>query len=150
MKNWNIKHVGQNEIQTVDEVIEVLLQNRGLAGSKEQKAFLHPKDPLTLTSNDVAIDASALKIALKRIKRAIEKNESIVVYSDYDADGITAGSIMWEALHTLGAQVMPYVPHRIDEGYGLSEQGIDTCIAEYNPTLSITVEHGITARSQVE
>ena len=150
MKNWNIKHASGDELQTADDVIRILLQNRGLVGSSEQKAFLHPKDPLTLTSNDVAIDASALKIALKRIKRAIEKKESIVVYADYDADGITAGSIMWEALHTLGAQVMPYVPHRIDEGYGLSEKGIDNCITEYNPTLIITVDHGITARTQVE
>jgi len=150
MKNWNIKYVSRDEVQTVDDVIQILLQNRGLAGRSEQKAFLHPKDPLTLTPTDVTIDGHALNNALKRIQSAIKKQESIVVYSDYDADGITAGSIMWEALHALGAQVMPYVPHRIDEGYGLSEKGIDTCIAEFNPALIITVDHGITAYEQVE
>jgi len=149
MKNWNIKHAGGDEIKTTDDVIQILLQNRGLVGVREQQAFLHPKNPLELTTRDVAIDTAALKTVLKRIKKAIDAKESIVVYADYDADGITAGSIMWEALHTLGAQVMPYVPHRIDEGYGLSEKGIDNCITEFNPTLIITVDHGITAKSQV-
>lgn len=150
MKNWNIKHTGGDEIKTTDDVIQTLLHNRGLTTVGDQKAFLHPKDPLELTARDVSIKESALKNALKRIRSAIEQKESIVVYADYDADGITAGSVMWEALHTLGAQVMPYVPHRIDEGYGLSEKGIDNCISEFHPTLIITVDHGITAKNQVE
>ncbi|MFZ2025320.1 MAG: single-stranded-DNA-specific exonuclease RecJ [Microgenomates group bacterium] len=150
MKNWNIKYTSGHEIQTVDDVIQILLSNRNLTTKSVREAFLHPKNPLELTAHDVVIDGTALKNALKRIKKAIEEKESIVVYADYDADGITAGSIMWEALHTLGAQVMPYVPHRMEEGYGLSEKGIDNCITEFNPTLIITVDHGITARAQVE
>ena len=49
----------------------------------------------------------------------------IVVYTDYDADGITGGAILWETLHLLGFKVMPYVPHRKLEGYGFSKIGID-------------------------
>ena len=71
------------------------------------------------------------------------------MYTDYDADGITAGAVLWEALFELGARVMPYVPHRVDEGYGLSEKGIDRVQKEFDPTLIITVDHGITAVSQV-
>ncbi|MEK7065564.1 MAG: single-stranded-DNA-specific exonuclease RecJ, partial [Patescibacteria group bacterium] len=81
---------------------------------------------------------------------AIEKKESVVVYADYDADGITAGAIMWETLHKLGADVMPYIPHRVEEGYGLSIKGIDTVREKYNATLIVTVDHGITAWEKVK
>ncbi len=141
--------MGTDEIENTDDVVRLLLQNRGMTDTRSQKAFLHPKDPLKLTATDVLIDESSLKNALQRIRSAIANKESVVVYADYDADGITAGSIMWEALHKLGAQIMPYVPHRIEEGYGLSEKGIDTCIREYHPKLIITVDHGITAKQQV-
>lgn len=150
MKNWNIKDEHPELIKSSDDIYQVLLKNRGLRTKKEQETFLHPKDPLLLEPHDVGIDGTQLKKALHRIKSAIEKKESIVIYADYDADGITAGSIMWEALHALGAQVMPYVPHRIEEGYGLSEKGIQNCITEFNPTILITVDHGITAWKQIE
>ena len=54
-----------------------------------------------------------------------KENKMIVVYTDYDADGITGGTILWETLHMLGFKVMPYVPHRRHEGYGFSVKGID-------------------------
>ncbi len=149
MKNWNVQYRGNEEIKNVDDLVYILLANRGLKTKKEQNAFLHPKDPLTLTSRDVGVASDALKMALKRIKKAIASHESIVVYADYDADGITAGAVMWEALHMAGANIMPYVPHRVEEGYGFSEKGIQNCITEYNPTLIITVDHGITAVKQV-
>jgi len=150
MKNWNIQDEHPELIKSSDDIYQVLLKNRGLRTKKEQETFLHPKDPLLFEPYDVGIDGTQLKKALHRIKSAIEKKESIVIYADYDADGITAGSIMWEALHALGAQVMPYVPHRIEEGYGLSEKGIQNCITEFNPTILITVDHGITAWKQIE
>lgn len=119
----------------------MLLANRGLV--------LHPKDPSLLTADDVGISKKSLTVALKRINKAVKNKESIVVYADYDADGITAGAIMWETLHSLGAQVMPYIPHRLDEGYGLSKKGIDSIKQQHNPTLIITVDHGITAWEKV-
>jgi len=148
MKTWSIqKTIGDKE--TIEDIISTLLANRGLLKKKDQELFLHPKDPKTCKPTDVGIDAKLLKKAVKRIEDAIEKKESIVVYTDYDADGITAGAIMWEALHGLGATIMPYVPHRVDEGYGLSEKGIDAVQKEFHPTLIITVDHGISAASQV-
>lgn len=149
MKNWNVQYGGNEEIKNAEDVVRILLNNRGLKTKKEQDKFLYPKHPLELTSHDVDIVNESLTSALKRIKKAIENHESIVVYADYDADGITAGAIMWEALHTIGANIMPYVPHRLEEGYGFSEKGIQNCITEYNPTLIITVDHGITAEKQV-
>ena len=136
MKKWQI--ISKNK---AEDVITFLRQNRGLT--------LHPPDPYTLTPKDVGIHKKSLTDALTRIHAAIKNKESIVVYADYDADGITAGAIMWETLHALGAQVMPYIPHRVDEGYGLSQKGIDAVKAQYNPTLIITVDHGITAWEKV-
>ena len=121
----------------------------GLTKKKDIEAFLHPPDPYSFTAVDVGIDAATLGKAIARIKHAIDKEESIVVYADYDADGITAGTIMWETLYTLGAKVMPYIPHRADEGYGLSKRGIDAVQQQYNPTLIVTVDHGITAWEKV-
>lgn len=143
MKKWEIVKEYKGDL------MDILLENRGVVTKKEKNVFLNPPDPATLTSKDVAIDKVSITKAIKRIQKAIKDKESIVVYADYDADGITAGAIMWEALHSLGAMVMPYIPHRVEEGYGLSIKGIDAVREQYDPTLIITVDHGITAWEKV-
>ncbi len=145
MKKWIVV----DEIEGKD-VTEVLLKNRGLHTKQDIEYFLNPPDPDNLTPDDVEIDPVSLKQAIKRFRVAIDKKESIVVYADYDADGITAGAIMWEALHHLGARVMPYIPHRVEEGYGLSKTGIDNIVTQCQPQLIITVDHGITGKEKVE
>lgn len=151
-RKWHIKKqmMGESAGVTAEEIIRAILEDRGITTPKEREAFLHPADPVTLTPFDVGVNKSDLKKAITRIQKAIKDKESIVVYADYDADGITAGAIMWETLWHLGARVMPYIPHRVDEGYGLSEKGIDAVRTEYDPSLIITVDHGITAHAQVE
>lgn len=134
---------------SLDDIRTHLLVRRGLISESQVTAFLHPPDPTQFTAADVGIDDTALDEAVSRISKAIAQKESIVVYADYDADGITAGTIMWETLRELGAQVMPYIPHRVEEGYGLSQKGIDTIIELYNPTLIVTVDHGITGAEKV-
>ncbi len=138
IKKWHI-------LSTYNEnIVGVLLKNRRVSNE-----FLHPPDPWSLTPDDVGIDKKMLKKAIVRITKAVKDHEPIVVYADYDADGITAGAIMWETLHGLGANVMPYIPHRAEEGYGLSMKGIDAVRAQYDPSLIITVDHGITAKDKV-
>jgi len=132
-----------------EDIIQTLLSNRGITTKKDIENFLHPTPPQEFTAKDVGIDPQALKKAIARIRKAIKDKESIVVYADYDADGISAGAIMWETLHSLGAQVMPYIPHRVDEGYGLSKKGIDAVREQYDPALIVTVDHGITAHKHV-
>jgi len=139
-KKWKILH------SPSDDIVGVLLKNREII---DVESFLHPPDPFTLKPKDVGINEASLKKAISRIKKAIKNKESVVVYADYDADGITAGAIMWETLHKLGARVMPYIPHRVEEGYGLSVKGIDAVRLQYDPSLIITVDHGITAINQV-
>lgn len=136
MKKWHVEGTLEG-----GDIVTFLLQKR--------KIELHPPDPGTLTPSDVGIDEKLLQQARTRIKRAIADKESVVVYADYDADGITAGAIMWETLHKLGAQVMPYIPLRAEEGYGLSQKGIDAVREQYNATLIVTVDHGITAWEKV-
>ncbi len=109
-----------------DDVIAVLLKNRGI---KDKKEFLDPNFP--------EFKLKTTK-ALTRIKRAIKNKEKIVVYGDYDADGICATAIMWEYLKSLGADVLPFIPSREKEGYGLSIEGIDSIDA----SLIITVDNG--------
>lgn len=147
MKKWVVK----GKLNGTD-VTTLLLENRGLTDKKDIDFFLNPPNP-SLPSypspSDVEIDKSSLAAALKRIKRAIKDKESIVVYADYDADGICAGAIMWETLHHLGANVMPYIPHRVEEGYGLSVKGIDAIKDQHDVKLIITVDHGITGKEKV-
>ncbi len=151
MKKWDITQIfGFDEVLLPADFITSLLRARGLKLQKEIDVFLTPPNPITLSAKDVGIDAKQLSTAVKRIVKAIQKKESIVVYADYDADGITAGAVMWETLWELGARVMPYIPHRVDEGYGLSQKGIDAVREQFDPTLIITVDHGITAREMVE
>ncbi len=150
-KKWHVskQFTGNSSQLTTKKIVEDILHNRGIASVKDREMFLHPPDPSHFSPKDVGIDAPLLKKALKRIHKAIKEKESIVVYADYDADGITAGAVLWETLWRLGARAMPYIPHRVEEGYGLSEKGIDNVKSQYDPTLIITVDHGITAREQV-
>ena len=141
----NLKHC-----ESIEEVVEVLLENRGIKTKKDKEEFFNPKIS-DVTPDSVGISAEDLKKAVVRIKKAIENNEQIVVYGDYDVDGICASTILWETLYSLGAKVLPYIPHRIDEGYGLSIKGILNLKSQItNPKLIITVDNGIVAKEAVE
>lgn len=150
MKKWNIQNEKiWNETDEFESIIESIMQSRGLSESAQRQAFLNPVNPHELQPQDVGIDQTAMDAAVSRIQKAIREKESIVVYADYDADGITAGAIMWETIWKMGGRVMPYIPHRVEEGYGLSTKGIDTVHKEHNASLVITVDHGISAYEHV-
>jgi single-stranded-DNA-specific exonuclease len=85
--------------------------------------------------------------AVERIVFAINHNQPIAIYGDYDADGVTATALLTQALENLGADVIPYIPNRFDEGYGLNTEAL-TALAEKGIRLVITVDCGI--RSPVE
>ncbi len=152
MKKWQIRYTSKSKDTGLGfrDIISVLLLNRGLKTQKKIEEYLHPENPYDLTAKDVDINVSSLKKAVGRIKKAISSHESIIVYADYDADGITAGAIMWETIHKLGGNVMPYIPDRAEEGYGLSKKGIDSVYKQYKPSLIVTVDHGISAYDKVE
>ena len=124
-------------------LINVLAKNRGLDSQNKLENFLEPK-----LSQILETKLTDTKKAVDRILKAVRNKEKIIVYSDYDADGICGTAIMWETLYDLGANVLPYVPDRIKEGYGLSSPAI-TKLAAQGCKLIITVDHGVGAVSQV-
>lgn len=146
MKKWSLLH--ESPVKKLDEIIKVLLINRGIKTKKEIKEFFDPPSPYTLTAAGLGINRYELTKAVKRIKQAIKSGEKIIIYGDYDTDGVCATAIIWEILHKLGAQVMPFIPTR-EEGYGLKVERIDQFKNE-GVSLIITVDHGIVAYSQAE
>ncbi len=143
----------KNEIKFQDNitnklVIDLILKSRRIKNLDE---FLKPTSPLSISLFDFDKKyVPSFKKILKLLKEIKEKNQMIVVYTDYDADGITGGAILWETLYLLGFKVMPYVPHRKLEGYGFSKKGIDNVKKEFNPALIISVDHGITKVEEIE
>lgn len=129
-----------------EDIVSTLLANRNIANSKE---FFLPKHPESMHISDFGPYTAEIKATQKLLKSIYDTGKTVVVYTDYDADGITGGSILWETLHLLGFRVMPYVPQREREGYGFSNYGIDAVRAKYDPGLIISVDHGITARKQI-
>ncbi|TSC90088.1 MAG: recombination protein RecJ [Microgenomates group bacterium Gr01-1014_5] len=138
-------------MKSIERIIEILLQNRGIKTKKQKEEFFNPPNPEKLTAKDFGVDQNQLDKAVKRIKEAIRLKEKIIVYGDYDVDGISATAILWETLDALGARAMPYIPSRFTEGYGLSETGIKNLKLEIKDCkLLITVDNGITAYEGLE
>lgn len=133
----------------VAEIVELLLENRGVKTKKEIETFLNPKLE-DLTVEKVGIDKKNLGKAIARVKKAIENKEKIVIYGDYDTDGICATAILWETIYALYKNVLPYIPDRLEEGYGLSIKGISNLMLENSkPGIIITVDNGIMAQEAV-
>jgi single-stranded-DNA-specific exonuclease len=125
-------------------VIRILL-NRGLESAEAIERFLNPslddlKDPFTMVGMEAGID---------RLTKALYENEKMLIYGDYDVDGITATSLLYMVLNKLGANADFYLPNRLTEGYGLSREGIDLAV-EQGVTLIITVDTGITAVEEIK
>jgi single-stranded-DNA-specific exonuclease len=131
-------------LRTSPLLAQVLL-NRGLREAEECLSFLRPNlkclhDPFLLPN---------LEKAAERVARAVREKEKIVVYGDYDVDGITATAILWHAIKCLGGVVEFYIPHRIEEGYGLNAEAVAQ-LCEQGAKLIITVDCGVTAVDEVK
>jgi single-stranded-DNA-specific exonuclease len=122
-----------------------LLANRGFRDARQVQDFLEP-------SMDRLLDAFLMRDmdkAVARIWQAIESRESILVFGDYDVDGITATSLLSSALEALGANVGYFIPDRIRDGYGLSVRGVEVA-RKRRTKLIITADCGITATHEVK
>jgi single-stranded-DNA-specific exonuclease len=132
------------EVLGVNELIASLLVQRGIKNFEQAKQFFRPSlddlhDPFLMKDMDKAV---------WRIVQAIEKNEQILVYGDYDVDGTTAVSLMSSYLKTHSDQIATYIPDRYAEGYGISYQGIDFA-ADNDCSLIIALDCGIKAIDKV-
>ncbi len=142
---YNASSISQLDSETI---LKILLKERGIKNPKE---FMSPSDPAEIGIEFFGKEyGKSLKKILPLLKKIKKNNEMIVVYTDYDADGVTGGAILWETLHLLGFKTMPYVPDRKTEGYGFSLKGLDRIKKEFNPSLIISVDHGITAKEKIE
>lgn len=126
-------------------LVEQLLANRGIKTEKEKEQFFNPK----LLDFEKELEIPGIENANKRIQKAIESSELIIVYGDFDVDGICASAILYKALTSLGAKVLPYIPHREKEGYGLSKLGLEYS-KDSGASVVITVDNGIVAIEQAK
>lgn len=146
---WEI--LGSTKGKGEKQILNVLLKNRGLKAKKEKLEFFKPKNPSKITLKELEIDISSVKKAIKRIKEAKKKKEFVIVYGDYDADGICATGVMWEALHEFGLEVLPYIPDRFSEGYGINSESVSFLKEKYpNLALIVTVDNGIVANLAID
>ena len=120
------------------------MHNRGVTTVQEMRRFLNGE----CESTD-PFEIKGVADAVTRVRQAIRKGELTAVYGDFDADGVTGTVLLTETLSSLGARVTPYIPHRVDEGYGLHDGAITT-LARQGVTLLITVDCGARAISEVE
>jgi single-stranded-DNA-specific exonuclease len=124
-------------------IIGTLLKNRGI---KNKKEFFNPTDPAKISIKSLGVKESENKKAIERIKKAKKNKEFVIVYGDYDADGITASGVMWESLHAFGLDVLPHIPDRFEEGYGINSTSVENLKLKFtNLKLIITVDNGIVA-----
>ena len=128
-----------------NDLLKQLLINRGIKTKVEIEKFFNPK----ISDYQKDINIPNIEKAQKRIFQAISDNELIIVYGDYDVDGICASAILYKALTSIGAKVLPYIPHREKEGYGLSKIGLDFA-KDCGAGVVITVDNGIVAIEQAK
>ncbi len=125
-------------------VLAQVLYNRGVRVQADMAAFL---------AGNHAVKENPYRLkgmveAVQRLLQAIDSRQTICVYGDFDADGVTATALLVTALQTAGARVGPYIPHRVDEGYGLNLEAIET-IAAKGAKVIITVDCGIRSVAEV-
>ena len=127
---WQILSKGKN-------IIKELLKNRNIKTKKEVDEFLTPKFPESIKIH---------KNILNRLELAKKNKEKIVVFGDYDCDGVCAAAILWETLYKLGFDALPYIPDRFEEGYGIKTSSFEMLNAKnLNAKLIICVDNGIVA-----
>lgn len=140
-KIWQIKN---SDPKT--SLLQKLLANRGLKDETAIERFFHP-DPIRDFHDPFLMED--MERAVTRIGKAIEKSQRIMIFGDYDVDGITGTAILMRALRKLGANVSYRLPHRIEDGYGLREKFIRE-FAKLDVKLAITVDNGISCFREVE
>ena len=127
-------------------LIDRLLEVRGIVSEDAKNEFLHPLE-ITLTHPNAFCD---MQKAVDRIVKAIDNKEKILVYGDFDADGVTSTSLLLKTFKFLGGEVEYCIPHRENEGHGLNSDFLVPYLKPSGPKLIITVDNGIGNVKEVE
>ena len=148
-RKWNLKYKyptvsPELSSENLPELLKLLLAERGFSSREEVRRFLGSgieslHDPFLLKDMDKACE---------RLQLGLKNGEKIAVYGDYDVDGITSTCIVSQWLKKKGVSVVPYIPNRLEEGYGLNREAMDT-LHEKGVSLIITVDCGVTAVEEV-
>src|SRR6266566_1526125 len=118
---------------------------KGFATSEEVETFLRPRlsslsDPFLLPN---------MQAAVERIFAALDRHERIVLFGDYDVDGVTSLALLDETLRAYGSAPALFLPLRMEEGYGLSRESIDRCVEQHQPQLLIAVDCGTSSVNEI-
>jgi single-stranded-DNA-specific exonuclease len=141
-KRWVVSPLISSEatesLSAFPPIIRQLLFNRGIARDADARAYINAApnfdpDPFQMLNMEKAV---------ARIRQALRNGEPIAIYGDYDVDGVTATALLVETLKALGGNVIPYIPNRFDEGYGLNNEALSS-LMEQNIRLVISVDCGI-------
>ena len=150
-KKWEYYDINEEKVKEISNKFNIsnllakILINREVIEDEQIKVFLNPTrndfyDPFLMPDMEIAVD---------RIIKAIENKEKVIIYGDYDVDGITSTTVLKQFLAERGLDAGYYIPNRLEEGYGLNKQAIEEIIKE-KYTLMITVDCGISGVAEVE
>ncbi len=150
-KKWEVYEEDEEQVKEfakeadLSYLVASVLKNRGITEKEVLKIFLNPTrdnfhDPFLMPDMEIAVD---------RILKAIEQKEKVIIYGDYDVDGITSVTVLKKFLSEKGLEVGTYTPNRLDEGYGLNKEAVKK-IHEENYTLIITVDCGISGIEEIK
>ena len=150
-KKWEYYESDDKKVKEISDKFNIssllakVLVNRGIVDDEQIRVFLNP------TRNDFynPFLMPDMEIAVNRIIKAINNNEKVIIYGDYDVDGITSTTVLKKFLAERGLEVGYYIPNRLEEGYGLNKDAIEDIINQ-KYTLIITVDCGISGVEEIE
>ena len=143
-KEWVVRG-GKGKTERAN-LIDRLLEVRGITTAEAKKDFLNPLE-ITLMHPNAFCD---MQKAVDRIVKAIDEKENILIYGDFDADGVTSTSVLMKTFSYLGANVDYYIPERENEGHGLHTKALVQLLSQKKPKLIITVDNGISSVEEVK
>lgn len=148
-KRWRIASritpAAEEALSDYPPILRQILFNRGYATQAEARAFLEAQPPLDADP----FQMSGVAEAVERLQRGIAQGEKIAIYGDYDVDGVTATALLIEYFEALGVDVLGYIPHRFDEGYGLNSDAITTLRGQ-GVDVIISVDCGIRSLEEAD
>jgi single-stranded-DNA-specific exonuclease len=131
---------------STEGIVLNLLDNRNIKSKKEIEDFINPQKPNDITIEQLGISKSIIQKITKRLEKAKKNKEKIVIFGDYDADGVCSTAILWEAMYKQGYDVMPFIPDRFEDGYGFKLTSFENKKLQItNYSLVICVDNGIVA-----
>ena len=150
-KKWECYEIEEAQVNSLIEkyklnsILAKILVNKGITEKEDIDLFVNPTrkdfyDPFLMPD---------MEITVNRILKAIEDKEKIIIYGDYDADGITSTTVLKNFLEERGLEIGTYIPNRLDEGYGLNKNAIKS-IYDQGYRLIITVDCGISGTEEIE